>query len=333
IIEKVKIDLKGQFHIELGENGSSGTNGEDAIEHIENLLEVTNLIKVPNISRNQIRVRVFPFSLTGAASKWWEDESISSITTWYKDDWIYEWNDGIPRVNEKPWTGDEECVEPFGNICHKCNPLHFKNGTAKWPNCNFTEDGYCNTRDLPRFIREGDLIRYEDYGWYDTIEDSELKEEALNNKRILEESINEKEESSDDEWGHGSPVDKWKNYEHMTYIETDVSYNRKIYDEVCQIIKDHYEIQETRRKLDRPKLMEDEDHDVDDFGNYLIQKDPPYFVNKEEERSMERRYKLLRVPYVKPPTCKTKKFKVVKYSFKPAEEYVAIKEYEYDIWV
>ncbi|GJT60372.1 hypothetical protein Tco_1003905 [Tanacetum coccineum] len=24
----------------------------------------------------------------------------------YKDDWIYEWNKGIPWVNENPWTDD-----------------------------------------------------------------------------------------------------------------------------------------------------------------------------------------------------------------------------------
>ncbi|GKD99255.1 hypothetical protein Tco_1387239 [Tanacetum coccineum] len=26
----------------------------------------------------------------------------------YKDDWIYEWNNGIPWANEKPWTDDGE---------------------------------------------------------------------------------------------------------------------------------------------------------------------------------------------------------------------------------
>ncbi|GJY78336.1 hypothetical protein Tco_0484137 [Tanacetum coccineum] len=79
--------------------------------------------------------------------------------------------------------------------------------------------------------------------------------------------------------------------------------------------------------------MEDDDDDVDDLKDYLIQKDPPYYVNKEEERSKEIRCKLLGIPYVKPPTYKSQKFEAVKYSFGPAEEYVAIKEYEYDIWI
>ncbi|GJU05065.1 hypothetical protein Tco_1121495 [Tanacetum coccineum] len=69
ILEDGKIELKGQLLIELGKNAYSGTSGEDAVEHIENFLKVTDLIKVPKVSNNQIRVRVFPFSLTGAASK------------------------------------------------------------------------------------------------------------------------------------------------------------------------------------------------------------------------------------------------------------------------
>ncbi|GJU99178.1 hypothetical protein Tco_1328449 [Tanacetum coccineum] len=171
-------------------------------------------------------------------------------------------------------------------------------------------NGYCNMRDLPGMIREGNSICYQDYEWYDALEDSDLKNEALITKAILEESMNVEEESSDDAWSHYSPIDEWKNYEHTTYIETD---NEEWFDE--------------------HELMKDDDDDIDDLEDYLIQKDPPYYVNKEEERSKERRCKLLGIPYVKPPTCKPKKFKVVKYSLGPEEEYVAIKEYEYDIWV
>nr|GEZ09443.1 hypothetical protein [Tanacetum cinerariifolium] len=53
--------------------------------------------------------------------------------------------------------------------------------------------------------------------------------------------------------------------------------------------------------------MKDDDDDIRDLEDYLIQKDPPYYVNEDEERSKERRCKLLGIPYVKPPTCKSKK--------------------------
>nr|GEW13496.1 hypothetical protein [Tanacetum cinerariifolium] len=77
----------------------------------------------------------------------------------YKDDWIYDWNNGIPWVDEKPCTDDEERTEPIDNIDHECESLRFKSGHAKWPTY------------------------------------SQLKERALINKGILEESINKEEES------------------------------------------------------------------------------------------------------------------------------------------
>nr|GEW21782.1 hypothetical protein [Tanacetum cinerariifolium] len=66
--------------------------------------------------------------------------------------------------------------------------------------------------------------------------------------------------------------------------------------------------------------------------HYLVQKDPPYFINEKEEKSKERKCMLLGIPYVKPPTYKIERFEVVKYSFGPLEEYVAINELEHDIW-
>ncbi|GKA95099.1 hypothetical protein Tco_0817137 [Tanacetum coccineum] len=47
---------------------------------------------------------------------------------------------------------------------------------------------------------------------------------------------------------------------------------------------------------DEHELMEDDDDDIGDLEDYLIQKDLPYYVNKEEERSKEMRCKLLGIP-------------------------------------
>ncbi|GKC51883.1 hypothetical protein Tco_1074628, partial [Tanacetum coccineum] len=56
-------------------------------------------------------------------------------------------------------------------------------------------------------------------------------------------------------------------------------------------------------------LMGDEDDDIGDLKDYLIRKDPSYYVNEEDEKFKERRCKLLGIPCVKPPTCKKQKFK------------------------
>ncbi|GJR86319.1 hypothetical protein Tco_0210330 [Tanacetum coccineum] len=188
---------------------------------------------------------------------------------------IYEWNNGISWINENPWTDDGVWTEPIDNIYHECNPLRFKNGTAKWPTCNWKEDRNCKTRDLHGFIREGNSISYEDYEWYATLEDSEVKAEVLNNKAILEESMNIEGESSDDAWSHYSLIDEWKDYEHTTYIETDASSNQNTYNNVCQIVMDHSETQGKRGWFNEHELIGDNDDDIGDLEDYLIQKDPP----------------------------------------------------------
>ncbi|GJY82117.1 hypothetical protein Tco_0494868 [Tanacetum coccineum] len=85
-------------------------------------------------------------------------------------------------------------------------------------------------------------------------------------------------------------------------------------------------------RVDEREPKGDNDDDIRDLDDYLIPKDAPYFVDEDEEIFKERRSKLLGIPYKKPPTFKSEKFEVIKYSFGLAKEYVAIKEYEYDIW-
>ncbi|GJT05325.1 VIER F-box protein 2 [Tanacetum coccineum] len=55
-----------------------------------------------------------------------------------------------------------------------------------------------------------------------------------------------------------------------------------------------------------------------------------YHANKEEEQYEEDRCELLGNPCQEPPVCKIGRFEVIKYSFGPVEEYIAIKEYEYN---
>ncbi|GJX20713.1 hypothetical protein Tco_0223390 [Tanacetum coccineum] len=70
IDDKDYFELKGQFLKELRDNTFNGLDHEDANEHIEKFLEIVDLFHVPNITQDQIRLRAFPMSLTGAASHW-----------------------------------------------------------------------------------------------------------------------------------------------------------------------------------------------------------------------------------------------------------------------
>ncbi|GJX38461.1 hypothetical protein Tco_0251764 [Tanacetum coccineum] len=54
IDNKDQFELKGQFLKELRENTFSGSDNEDANEHIEKVLEIVDLFHIPNITENQL---------------------------------------------------------------------------------------------------------------------------------------------------------------------------------------------------------------------------------------------------------------------------------------
>ncbi|GKB27990.1 homeodomain-like protein [Tanacetum coccineum] len=68
IEDKDNFELKGQFLMELRTNTFNGSDHEDANGHIEKVLEIVDLFHIPNITIDQVMLKAFPMSLTGAAS-------------------------------------------------------------------------------------------------------------------------------------------------------------------------------------------------------------------------------------------------------------------------
>ncbi|GJZ09053.1 hypothetical protein Tco_0543336 [Tanacetum coccineum] len=112
----------------------------------------------------------------------------------YKDDWIYEWNKDIPWMHEKPWMDNGTWEEPKP-VKHECKPFNYKTGCSKWPTCNWRNDGYYNGGKLPGAYIVGNSLHYQDYEWYEALEDSKLKDKALRNKAIMEGIIDDNESS------------------------------------------------------------------------------------------------------------------------------------------
>ncbi|GKB05284.1 hypothetical protein Tco_0833479 [Tanacetum coccineum] len=81
IEDKDNFELKGQFLKELHTNTFSGSDHEDANEHIKKVLKIVDLLHIPNITLDQVMLRAFPMSLTGAASRWLRNKPTGSITT------------------------------------------------------------------------------------------------------------------------------------------------------------------------------------------------------------------------------------------------------------
>ncbi|GJX99621.1 hypothetical protein Tco_0356640 [Tanacetum coccineum] len=112
----------------------------------------------------------------------------------YKDDWIYEWNKDVPWVDEKPWTNARVWTKPTP-VKHTCKPFNYKTGCSEWPTCSWMDDGYCNGGNLPGTYIIGNQLHYQDYEWYEALEYSKPKDEALGNKAIMEGFIDDIDES------------------------------------------------------------------------------------------------------------------------------------------
>nr|GEW68836.1 hypothetical protein [Tanacetum cinerariifolium] len=82
IEDKDNFELKGQFLKELCDNTFSDSDHKYANEHIEKVLEIVDLFHTPNMNIDQVMLRAFPMSLTGAASRWLRNKPYGSITTW-----------------------------------------------------------------------------------------------------------------------------------------------------------------------------------------------------------------------------------------------------------
>nr|GEX85393.1 hypothetical protein [Tanacetum cinerariifolium] len=147
----------------------------------------------------------------------------------------------VPWVHEKPWTDDGAWKEP-ALVEHYCEPFNYKNRCSECPTCSWRDDGYCNGGNLPGAYIVENALCYQDFEWYEALQDGKLKEEALKNKAITERIIKDGDNES-------SNKDK----------------------ERCELFNDH-------------------------------------------ER----------------PVCTIRRFEMIKYSFRLDEEYVAVKENEYD---
>ncbi|GKA41637.1 hypothetical protein Tco_0734297 [Tanacetum coccineum] len=65
----VKFELKGQFLKELHDHTFSESKNKDENEHIESILEIVDLFTTPDVTMDQLMLRVFPITLTGATSR------------------------------------------------------------------------------------------------------------------------------------------------------------------------------------------------------------------------------------------------------------------------
>ncbi|GJZ13199.1 hypothetical protein Tco_0548429 [Tanacetum coccineum] len=119
---------------ELQENTFSGSDNEDANKHIEKVLEIVDLFHVPNIIVDQLMLRVFPISFTGATSHWLRNKQTGIIKTWdFKTKFLNKYcppgrtSKKMEEINNFQQESDEtlfQAWEHFKELLMKC-PQHY----------------------------------------------------------------------------------------------------------------------------------------------------------------------------------------------------------------
>ncbi|GJR17862.1 hypothetical protein Tco_0966389 [Tanacetum coccineum] len=366
---KAAYELKRRFLDDLHENAFSGTNEEDTVKHIEYFLKITDPIDLPNAQllleakwdptntmfekglalkfanhmlmdpftknalwdflkkvddqedRNQLvrlrnnvvhKIHEFNYLLKIDTKLFTQD--IERTKTY--EDYKNEWNNEV----DEPWSKNGVTYE----ICdHICEPFRFKNGKAKWATCNSNNEGFFNGGELPGMVRVGYMTYFQDYEWYDDLTNNSLKEEALKQKAIYEKSWEDATQSV-------IIFCAWLKRCFRNFHELDYELLVKL-EECWWKINDH----------ECSPFANWRDHIRGPYANINTPYNP-YLdgrngrashdsdIQEKEEQHEEGRCDLFDDPAQEPPVCKIRRFEMIKYSFGQEEEYVAIKEYEYD---
>nr|GEX03299.1 uncharacterized mitochondrial protein AtMg00810-like [Tanacetum cinerariifolium] len=78
----INFEIKSQFMQELKEDTFSGNKNKDAHDHIDQVLNIVSLFNIPGVSQDVVLLRVFPFTLTGAAKRWVDRLTPGTVNTW-----------------------------------------------------------------------------------------------------------------------------------------------------------------------------------------------------------------------------------------------------------
>ncbi|GJY57811.1 hypothetical protein Tco_0457703 [Tanacetum coccineum] len=73
-------DLEDQCEEEVAETMTE-PNMEEYMTKTQEVLEIVDLFHIPEVTQDQIMLRVFPISLTGVANRWLRNEPVASIIT------------------------------------------------------------------------------------------------------------------------------------------------------------------------------------------------------------------------------------------------------------
>ncbi|GJZ11607.1 putative reverse transcriptase domain-containing protein [Tanacetum coccineum] len=136
----INIELNKEFLEELQKNTYHGWIDEDVVNHIAKVLEMVDLIHVPGVDSHQLRMNVFPLSLTDDAWQWWKNEGEGKITIW--EELVEKF---FCKFYPESYDGEDEILDEGDNW--GIDPLEFisRSDTEKEDEQSQTKRKYSNT--------------------------------------------------------------------------------------------------------------------------------------------------------------------------------------------
>lgn len=84
-VDKTKsFEIKGQFLNMLSKLEFSGMNDDDPNFHVTEVVEITDFFNFPNVTEDQVMLRMFPATLKGNVNKWLFSVPSTERYTWAK---------------------------------------------------------------------------------------------------------------------------------------------------------------------------------------------------------------------------------------------------------
>ncbi|GKC80554.1 hypothetical protein Tco_1131328 [Tanacetum coccineum] len=259
-------ELKGKFLDDLHKNAFSGTNGEDAVEHIEYFLKIVDPIDLPNMMNIFTKGSLWDYWKLGSDEIEPTNEKTLNLEETNQDD---EQEIGeIFRIKTKLFDYETPLCEKFKefNYLLKIDPDVLTKDIKEFKTYDeYKDDWIYEWNENVPWVHEKPWTNTGVWTEPAPVV-SELKKEALRNKAIMEGLINEDDESSNNGWR------RWDGYEIADHDQEEREYENEHEDEERCELFDDYEL----------------------------------------------------------PGCTIRRFEMIKYSFGQDEEYVAIKEDDYE---
>ncbi|GJY79963.1 hypothetical protein Tco_0492714 [Tanacetum coccineum] len=320
MVEKSFLEIQGTFLVKIRDNAFNGTIKENAVEHIENFLEVVEPLKIKGVSHDRFRLSVFPISLSSAASEWFKKQCIGSVTTW--EDLVEKFVQKFHRLcyNNEEMEADEDDNSEEMNIVAEIFKIRGNLFDYETPLCKeFDEFNYLLKIDTDLFTFDVQKIKtYEEYEyeldnnmtwglkepWSDNRVPYQLCDHICEPYRFKIGKVKWPTCSSNiNGFCNGGELPGMVRVGYMTYFQ-----DHKWYDNLIDgDLKD-----ETLMHKARFEDIFGRNYETNNVGNTQDNQGP-----REQH------------PTHDPSVCRVRRFVMIKYSFDADDEYVAVKEHEY----